>query len=297
MRARRTARLTWGDHGALALQFSYDPLMVAGLKASIPSSDRRWDAATRCWQVTPAYLQAIIDLARRHLGVELQPPLGTAPRPALETRLLEVRYIGITKERGDGQQRTAYGHCNGAWSVILPEPVLLRWFGVDMGDADDGPTQPAPTASLYGVLGIQRTATGDDVRKAYRRLAMQWHPDRCKEPDAHDMFIRIQHAYEVLRDDGLRARYDAGLLLQAAADEQTKREAAMRGQLRAVAAAVTIGYRSPLRCGLIMAEGIEQLGRFVVSNIIAWEDIPGPSGTVLSTSWPAGAQMYVEDWV
>lgn len=297
MRLSEIPRLSWDSSGALQFRFSYNPMMVADLKTTIPSSDRRWDAAHTCWLVTPAYMQACIDIARRHTRIDMQLPLGGAPAPVTETRLLEVRYIGATKERGDGQARTAYGHCNGAWSVILPEPVLLRWFGVDMGDADDGPTQPAPTASLYGVLGIQRTAAGDDVRKAYRRLAMQWHPDRCKEPDAHDMFIRIQHAYEVLRDDGLRARYDAGLMLQAAADEQTKRDAAMRGQLRAVAAAVTIGYRSPLRCGLIMAEGIEQLGRFVVSNIIAWEDIPGPSGTVLSTSWPAGAQMYVEDWV
>ena len=61
--------------------------------------------------------------------------------------------------------------------------------------------------------------------------------------------------------------------------------------------AVTFGYRSPLRCGLIMAEGVEQLGRFVVSKIIAWEDIPGPNGTVLCTSWPAGAQMFTEEWV
>lgn len=290
MRLSEIPRLSWDSSGALQFRFSYNPMMVADLKATIPSSDRRWDAAHTCWLVTPAYMQACIDLARRHTGIDMQLPLGGAPAPVTETHLLEVRYIGATKERGDGQARTAYGHCGGAWSVILPEPVLLRWFGVDMGDVNDGATQPAPTATLYGVLGIQRTAAGDDVRKAYRRLAMQWHPDRCKEPDAHDMFIRIQHAYEVLRDDGLRARYDAGLKFEMLTKQAMEPPKLSRRE-------PLLGYRSPLRCGLIVAEGVEQLGRFVVSKIIAWEDIPGPNGTVLSTSWPAGAEMYEEEWV
>lgn len=285
------AELSWSAGGALAFRFSYNEMMVADLKATIPSSDRRWDATGKCWQVTPPYQQACIDLAKRHMGIDLQLPLGGAPAPVIETRLIDVRYIGMTKDRGDGQRRSAYGHCNGAWSVIMPEPVLVRWFGGDIDE--DEPTRPTPTATLYSVLGIARTVASDDVRKAYRRLAMQWHPDRCKEPDAHEMFIMIQHAYEVLRDDEQRARYDTGLLLQATVDQQERHN----GRARKLTAAMTAGYRSPLRCGLIMAEGIEQLGRFVVSNIIAWEDIPGPGGTVLSTSWPAGADMYVEDWV
>lgn len=284
-----TARLSYDHSGALAFEFTYHPVMVADLKATIPSSDRRWDRERKCWLVTPAYQQICIDLARQHLGVEVQLPLGSAPVPVTETRLLEVRYVGATKERGDGQQRIAYGHCCGAWSVILPEPVLLRWFGVDM-DASDSPTPPAPTATLYGVLGIARTATGEDVRRAYRRLALQWHPDRCREPDAHEVFIRIQHAYEVLRDDGLRARYDAGLKFEMLTKQAMEPPKLSRRE-------PLLGYRSPLRCGLIVAEGVEQLGRFVVSKIIAWEDIPGPNGTVLSTSWPAGAEMYEEEWV
>lgn len=290
MRAHEIPRLTWDASGALEFRFSYNPMMVADLKATIPSSARRWNAAQRCWQVTPQYQQACIDIAQRHTGIYMQLPIGAPPAPRTETRLLDVRYIGTTKDRGDGQPRSAYGWCEGEWRVLLTERVLQAWFG---GDIDDTPEQPASSATLYGVLGIARTAANDDLRKAYRRLALQWHPDVSKEPGSEDMFKRIQHAYEVLRDGGLRARYDAGLLLEATMQVSAQQ----RAQSAAAMAAVTVGYRSPLRCGLLLAEGVEQLGRFVVARIMAWEDIPGPNGTVLCTSWPAGAQTFEEAWI
>ena len=60
----------------------------------------------------------------------------------------------------------------------------------------------------YEVLGVKKDATDDELRRAYRKLAMQWHPDRCKDPDAKDKFAEISEAYDVLHDKDKRAQYD-----------------------------------------------------------------------------------------
>jgi molecular chaperone DnaJ len=60
----------------------------------------------------------------------------------------------------------------------------------------------------YEVLGVERSASSDDLRRAYRRLARQYHPDVNKEASAEEQFKEINEAYEVLSDDDKRARYD-----------------------------------------------------------------------------------------
>jgi len=60
----------------------------------------------------------------------------------------------------------------------------------------------------YKVLGVERTASADQIRKAYRRLAHKYHPDVSKEPNAEARFKEMQEAYEVLKDPEKRAAYD-----------------------------------------------------------------------------------------
>lgn len=60
----------------------------------------------------------------------------------------------------------------------------------------------------YEILGVSREANDDDLKKAYRKLAMQYHPDRNREPDAEERFKEISEAYEVLTDERKRATYD-----------------------------------------------------------------------------------------
>jgi len=61
----------------------------------------------------------------------------------------------------------------------------------------------------YEVLGVSKTATADDIKKAYRRLAMKHHPDRNKDDEsASARFKEAKEAYEVLRDPDKRAAYD-----------------------------------------------------------------------------------------
>jgi curved DNA-binding protein len=60
----------------------------------------------------------------------------------------------------------------------------------------------------YAALGVQRTATQDEIKRAYRKLARKYHPDVSKEPDAEARFKEVAEAHEALHDPEKRAAYD-----------------------------------------------------------------------------------------
>ena len=60
----------------------------------------------------------------------------------------------------------------------------------------------------YKILGVDRKASAEDIKKAYRRLARKYHPDVSKEANAEEKFKELGEAYEVLRDTEKRAQYD-----------------------------------------------------------------------------------------
>jgi molecular chaperone DnaJ len=60
----------------------------------------------------------------------------------------------------------------------------------------------------YEVLGVQKNASKEEIKNAYRKLALQYHPDRNKEPTAEEKFKELSEAYAVLSDDEKRKRYD-----------------------------------------------------------------------------------------
>ncbi|XP_010274644.1 PREDICTED: dnaJ homolog subfamily B member 8-like isoform X2 [Nelumbo nucifera] len=83
------------------------------------------------------------------------------------------------------------------------------------------------STSYYNVLGVDKNSSVTDIRNAYRRLAMQWHPDRwTRTPsllgEAKRKFQQIQEAYSVLSDEGKRTMYDAALCYDP--DDETEDE-------------------------------------------------------------------------
>ena len=60
----------------------------------------------------------------------------------------------------------------------------------------------------YAILGVPRTATADEIKKAYRKLAQKYHPDVTKDAQGEEKFKDIAEAYQTLKDPEKRAAYD-----------------------------------------------------------------------------------------
>lgn len=278
MRRGTYANITQRPSGDYALDSSYDPGLVATLKAMIPSTDRRWDGVNKRWLFTEMHLDAMVDIVSDTLGIIPHVQTALPQKPQQETRLIRLEYLGTAKDRG-GSEPVAFGFADGDWSVAFPVSILRQWFEID------AQTRPDEGVTLYGILGISKTADAAAIKSAYRRMARQWHPDVCKEPDAESQFKQINNAYGILSDELMRKKYDAGLRM----------EAGVSRMQRPVIS--TYGWRSPLRCGWVLVEGMMQLGRFHVSKIIQWEDVTDDQGRVMVSSWPPGGDRFQVQWV
>jgi molecular chaperone DnaJ len=85
----------------------------------------------------------------------------------------------------------------------------------------------AEKRDYYEVLGVPRNASKDQIKDAYRKLAMQFHPDRNKAPEAEEKFKEISEAYAVLSDDQKRQQYNT--LGHAGFDQRYTQEDIFRG--------------------------------------------------------------------
>jgi molecular chaperone DnaJ len=85
----------------------------------------------------------------------------------------------------------------------------------------------AEKRDYYEVLGVSKNASKDKIKDAYRKLAMQYHPDRNKAPNAEEKFKEISEAYAVLSDDEKRQQYD--MLGHAGFDQRYSTEDIFRG--------------------------------------------------------------------
>ena len=260
------------QNGALQIVTPYNPQFVALIK-SLPASARRFEPISKAWLVDTQYGVKVREWIQKVYGEDIGNIAVSNFQPQSETRILDVWYLGKTKPVGD--EYVANGmNAQKEWAFIFPERILKEWF--------EGFVTEFSAPTLYSVLGIHRSASQDEIKSAYRRMVKQWHPDVCKEPNAQEAFIKIKEAYEILSNPMTKAKYDAGLALEASLGKRQETQ--------------NFGYRSPLRCGYVLAEGYERLGRFYVTKIIDWRDIETAQGT-LTVSWPVGADQPVWSWI
>lgn len=203
----------------------------------------------------------------------------------MEVKILELRYLGNTKPQTGFDERVAFGHDGEAWVYIFPESALMTFFsGVTV--------DPTAATTLYGVLGLSRDASQDEIRRAFRAAARQWHADvNTIYNDSNSAFIRIKEAYDILSNPKTRARYDAGLALEATIKKHQKQAAAIKQNLPQ-------GYKPARRCGYVLVEGDNSSrGQFVVSKILDWQPIANEKGQILVSTWDMAAKSYKETWM
>lgn len=264
--------------GGLKLVTPYDAAFLQAFKATVPYSARVWQKPY--WIVDPAYGGQVAQLVQTYFGINLAKPAQPTHASTPEIRAIEVQYVGRCKDRGDGIA-SAYGSVDGVWSVIFPEQVLRSWFGA----AEQKPGAPA---TFYSVLGIAKGASEDEIKRAYRRMARQWHPDVCKEDGAVLQFHAIKRAYDLLSDPITRKKYDAALTFESALADTSDRYSTPWDRPEA--------YRAPLRCGYLLCEGMYKVGRFVVSKILDWQDVVRNGKTMVS-SWDTITEQIKIEWV
>ncbi len=290
------------ENGFYAMYSPKDQRLIDELKAAIHYAKRKWNG--KAWIVEPSAINSLL-LAIERAGHE-RPDVpkfeagGLIRSITVET--FNVEYIGQCKERDNGAvsalattnaQKPWYGDDGRArynWTVEFLESALKEFFNRPNAQATDRQTH-------YQILCVFESATDQEIKAAHRRLARQWHPDVCREPEASEMFKAIQEAYELLRDPQQRKRYDAGLFFEREAlkpaPEQDDTWIYYGRKRRKFENKY---FRAPLRCGLITCEGIPGMQRFTVSKIVDWKDIV-QCGQVMTSSWNKYTESIEVQWL
>lgn len=259
------------------------PRFSADLKSRVPPHSRKWTGKEgdpkNVWIVDPVYGKVLQQLIDVHYNEKVRVPVLSLDQP-VKTGRFKVLYVGTAKERDDGS-KSAFGmdYDTSEWRFVFDVNVLENWFdNVPLKSQEERQPSMVPRGSHYAVLGLKSTEVDvGEIKSAWRRMVRQWHPDVCQEPNAQEMFMKIQKAYELLSDDKLRKRYDVGLVF--AGSTQAPPNALDAGWDK------TGIYRPALRCGFITVKYTEMLGRVVVNEILKWEDITNGRGETLVVTW------------
>jgi hypothetical protein len=275
-------RVTISIAGAdYAIKYPKNDKLTEALKNAVPQGERNWHRTQYVWLVSPEEIESAIKAMQPYTSQTINLPEVKPGAPEVIEKTFQLDYLGATRDRG--KRKSAYGSVNGDWSAEFSEEVLKKFFeGEQASQSSDG------LQTLYQVLCVMETVTPEQIKSAYRRLARQWHPDVCKEPDAADRFREIDAAYKTLSNPEQRKRYDAGLYFE---------RQDMHGFGAPAYKFRYDTYRAPLRCGLITARGTVRLMRFVVSEILKWDDVINAQGQTMVSSWPKGGETFSIQWV
>lgn len=91
---------------------------------------------------------------------------------------------------------------------LRPRSIFLWWVMIFLAFAEF--SFALAQKKFYETLEVSKDASDEEIRKAYRRQALKWHPDKNKDPQAEERFREIAAAYEVLSDPARRREYDGG---------------------------------------------------------------------------------------
>jgi DnaJ domain len=262
--------------GGIDIQTPFSRTFVDELKARVPFQYRTWDNNLKVWRVAFQFAEAACELVEETYGFCPDVDL-TGDSEVFQNQTYLIEYVGACKIRGENGESMAMGFSQNNWNIILPEKVLREFFeGKTEENEPDQPSLIEPKRlTYYQLLGVKKAVEQALIKTAYRRMAKQWHPDVCREPNAHDRFEAINAAYQVLSIPMMRKRYDAGLAFEQEAKKVSRWSSPKtqnNGKLYINGISAAYGYISPLRCGIVTLDGEYGIGKIIVSKIHKWED-------------------------
>lgn len=262
-----------------AVKTPFSRAFVDDLKFHIAAESRTFDGESKAWIVRNDFAGIAQMLVEKHF--KEKPEIPELVKIEAETKYsFQLDYVGIPKERDGQAGKTALGFSKGQWRVVFSESILKEWFERVQVNAGE--------QTLFSLLGVYESATDQEIKSGYRRLARQWHPDVCKEENAEAMFNRISDAYQILSDPQKRARYQAGL----AFERESNHESRIFGPKH-----YSDVFIPPLRCGLLTVMGAIQVGRLRVSQILSWLDVTNEQGQTMVSSWNRELNVIDYQWV
>lgn len=281
----------------LVVESPYNRRFVEDLKTAIPRLDRVWNskknplvqgAPVDVWIVNPVHAKRVQRMIESHYHEKVDVPKNstTQETPEIVNRMFRLRYVGACALRDDGS-KSATGAVGDQWVLVFPEQVLREWF------EGAGKSSKASGSTLFAILGLPAvTDSLEEIKSAYRRIAKHWHPDVCHEPDATERFQEINEAYTTLSDPKKLRMYIAGLNFSI--HKQQSIQSRTRRRI------YSVEYRPPFRCGMVKCRGYYKMGRFIVEEIVAWDDIVDEYGRTLSTEFNIHGksldQQIIERW-
>ncbi|MHA2113838.1 MAG: J domain-containing protein, partial [Candidatus Hodarchaeales archaeon] len=139
----------------------------------------------------------------------------------------------------------------------------------------------AESNNFYKLLEVTNTASMDEIKSNYRKLAVQFHPDTSNEPDAHELFVRINSAYKVLSDSKQRKKYDAAIKFSQLTNKPQNGYEEFTGP--------------PVTCGRIKGSGKFHLGLFKINTILKWQDVI-KDGKIMCSIYNPMTKKYTVNW-
>lgn len=241
----------------VAIRFAFNQAVIDWLKTSIPKGQRSWNPAKKQWILDDdAYAQ----FQTQFPGLK---HISEVMNNNTDTQEFRLEYIGRPKYTFNQQRVMSYGWKDQKILVGITIEAFQKWFRV---------------GSLYQQLGLPDVVDdAAEIRRAYLRLARQWHPDVCKEPNAQEEFLKIKKTYDILSDPPKKKKYDLGLKLFG------KQEKSL----------IQPGMPIPMRCGILTGK-VELLPQRTIVEINSWKDITDGTKVMVST-WKG--ETYHIDWI
>lgn len=265
-------------HTYLQVSFPYVKGLNNYVKKWIPSSERRYCPITKRWFFNKFYLNNVANGIKQFGLFPVIVDLGG--ESGNNTQEFVIEYLKITYTKKDGTFYKLY--LRNRHIANLPDYQMKQWW------LDNPYNKPKPlsaeASNFYKLLEVDQHCKIEEIKESYRQLAMQFHPDTSTELDAHEIFVRLNSAYEVLTNPIKRKKYDAGITYARMINEN--------------GSSVTSRSRftePPVKCGRVKAVGKFHLGLFVIDKVLKWQDII-KDGKLMASHFNTVTNNYEITW-